>query len=259
MASLATKDTVYDLKEDLQYLPENINEIYGKALERIRNQDKQMFARAEQILTLINCAMRPLRMDHMLCALAIRPGDQDLNKDALPKASAVLSAFSGLLIIDEESQIVKLVHYTTEEYFQRKGDYRSPEAHRQVTCILITYLNSSTLTDAIFPRTTRIDHNSKVEAYKRAKEEILRQNVLLNYGAKYWGNHVRQALNYVDEVIMGSGLGTQRNTGHFEAKYRSLIWEIDRLFPALLASRSNMAFYTQILRDFEGDSFVFSQ
>ena len=183
----------------------------------------------------------------MLCALAIRPGDQDLSKDALPKASAILSAFSGLVIIDEESQIVKLVHYTTEEYFQRKGDYRSPETHRQVACILITYLNSSTLTDAIFPRTTRIDHNSKVEAYKRAKEEILRQNVLLDYCAKHWGNHVRQALSCVDEVIMGSGLGTLTDTDHFEAKYRSLVWEIDRLFPALLASRSNM---TSILKFF---------
>ena len=170
----------------------------------------------------------------MLCALGIRPGDQDLNKDALPKASAVLSACSGLVIIDEESQIVKLVHYTTEEYFQRKGEYRSPEAHRQVAGILITYLNCSTLKDAIFPRTTRIDHNSKVEAYKCAKKEILRQDVLLDYGAKHWGNHVRQALSCVDEVIMGSGFGTQINTGHFEAQYRSLVWEIDRLFPALL-------------------------
>ena len=53
MASLATKDTVYDLKEDLQHLPENINEIYDKALERTRNQDKQKLTRAEQILTLI--------------------------------------------------------------------------------------------------------------------------------------------------------------------------------------------------------------
>ena len=230
MASVATKDTVYDLKENLQHLPENINEICGKALERIRNQDKRMLARAEQILTLINCAMRPLRVDHMLCALAIRPGDQDLNKDALPKASAVLSAFSGLVIIDEESQIVKLVHYTTEQRFQRKGDYRSPEAYRQVKSTLITYLNSSTLTDAIFPRTARIDHNSKVEASKRAKEEILRQIVLLGYGAKHWGNHVQQALSCVDEVITGSGLGTLINTSHFEAKYRSLVWEIDRLF-----------------------------
>ncbi|KAK3178380.1 hypothetical protein OEA41_000515 [Lepraria neglecta] len=156
MASLATKDTVYDLKEDLQHLPE------------------------------------PLRVDDMLRALGIRPGDQDLNKDTLPKASAVLSACSGLVIIDEESQIVKLVHYTTEEYCQRKGDYRSPEAHRQVAGILITC---------------------------------------------------------ADEVIMGSGLGTQINTGHFEAKYRSLrAWT-----PLVSATKGNNPGIIKLLVEYGAD------
>jgi hypothetical protein len=143
MDSLAKEDNIRDLRESLRELPQDIKGTYDEALRRIQLQDRRKVARAEEVLTWINCAKRPLKIDELLCALAIRPCDADLDQEAVPNADSVLSACCGLVVVDPESQIVRLVHYTTEEYFKDIQIFRSPESHRHVAGVLITYLGFS--------------------------------------------------------------------------------------------------------------------
>lgn len=75
MDSLAKEDNIRDLKESLQRLPEDLDKTYDDALERIKSQDSRKLARADQVLTLISCAKRPLKLEEMLEALSIRRGD----------------------------------------------------------------------------------------------------------------------------------------------------------------------------------------
>ena len=46
-------------------------------------------------------------------ALAIEPGDKALNTDNVDEVEDIISVCAGLVTVDEESNIIRLVHYTT--------------------------------------------------------------------------------------------------------------------------------------------------
>jgi len=144
MESLSREDNVRDILESLHKLPEDLDTIYDEALQRIKRQDRQKVVRADQVLTLINCAYRPLRIQEIQHALSIRPSDTFTDLEALPRVESLLSACCGLVVVEDESQVVRLVHYTTEVYFNRKNQYRSSAAHLNIAGTLITYLNFTT-------------------------------------------------------------------------------------------------------------------
>ncbi|KAL8648358.1 MAG: hypothetical protein Q9210_005039 [Variospora velana] len=203
MDSLRKEDNLRDLKEALQHLPEDLDKTYDEAMSRINRQDSRRLARAHQVLKLINCAKRPLKLTEMRQALSVRITDTFLDPEALPKAEALISTCCGIVIVEEESQIVRLVHYTTEEYFKRKQQhFRSSEAHRYFCGILIIYLGFTRFT--IFAL-----EGEMAEAYKpnppgvatllRHLENLRQENDLVVYGAENWGYHARQALSHLED------------------------------------------------------------
>lgn len=206
MNSLAKENNIRDLKESLQRLPVDLDRTYDDALERIKNQNSQKVARAEQVLKLINCAKRPLKLEELRQALSIREGDTLLDTDALPTAESLISTCCGLVVVEDQSQIVRLVHYTVEEYFARKAErYRSPEAHAFFACILLTYFSFTqfgkwSLTDAIdkefkILRKHSLDYNSDSdsEARELCMRRFLGDNILVSYVAENLGYHAREA------------------------------------------------------------------
>lgn len=203
MNSLAKEDNIRDLKECLQRLPEDLDRTYDDALERIKNLDSRRIARAEQVLKLINCAKRPLKLEEMQQALSIREGDTFLDTDALPGADSLISTCCGLVVVEDESQIVRLVHYTAEEYFARKAErYRNAEAHAFFACILITYLSFTqfegwSLKDATYAEPENLgkdlESNGLWHATELCMTKFLRDNVLVSYGAENLGYHAREA------------------------------------------------------------------
>jgi uncharacterized protein len=225
--SLSREDNVRDIRESLRKLPEDLDTICDEALQRIQRQDRQKVARADQVLTLINCAYRPLQVREIQNALAVRPGDTFTDLEALPRVESLLSACCGLAAVEGESQVVRLVHYTTEEYFTRKNQYRSPAAHLTVAGTLITYLNFTTF--AVFPPAELVQlreaesraqndgegsdrHNDSGESRageseidnmdddleeevvgKDCCQYLFETNALLQYAVQHWGDHAREA------------------------------------------------------------------
>ena len=213
MDSLAKEDNIRELKESLQRLPEDLDKTYDDALERIKQQDSRKLARADQVLTLISCAKRPLKLEEMRQALSIRRGDTYLDSEALPRTDSFISTCCGLVVVEDGNQIVRLVHFTTEEYFKRKLQrYRSPKAHGNFANVLITYLSFTTFTtfsldkivedaaneaavrDANFSMSVNKEHYF-IEMYM---ESLLESYVLMRYAAEYWGLHVRDAFTNIE-------------------------------------------------------------
>ena len=52
----------------------------------------------------------------------------------------LVSVCYGLVTINTESGVIRLVHYTTEEYFERKRDSWFEDAHDQLAVTCATYL-----------------------------------------------------------------------------------------------------------------------
>ena len=131
-------------------------------------------------------AKRLLTTSELQHALAIEFNEPDLDEDNLPQIEDMVTACAGL-VIDEESNIIRLVHYTTQEYFVRTQKQWFPHAEVEITVTCVMYLSFSTfesgfcLTDAEF-------------------EKRLRSNRLYDYVAHNWGHHARNTSN-IDEVL----------------------------------------------------------
>jgi hypothetical protein len=96
---------------------------YEDAMERINGQVKDQEDLARQVLSWITCAQRPLATTELQHALGVEVGEPRLDKDNLPEIEDIVSACAGLVTTDEESGIIRLVHYTTQENLEFHGRY----------------------------------------------------------------------------------------------------------------------------------------
>ncbi|KAJ7028119.1 ankyrin repeat domain-containing protein [Mycena alexandri] len=138
--SLSTKSTVKGVREALKSLPKTLNNSYDDAMKRIGEQNEESQAIAHSTLTWVANAKRPLTVLEIQTALAVEPGTKSLDEDNILDMEIILSVCAGLVIVDEQLLVVRLVHYTTQEYLDSVQPQQFPDAHTQITCTLLTYL-----------------------------------------------------------------------------------------------------------------------
>jgi hypothetical protein len=109
-------------------------------MERIKGQKEGFQLLANNVLSWITCAKRPLTTIELQHALAVEIGEPELDEDNLPEIEDMVSVCVGLVTIDEESNIIRLVHYTTQDYFERTQSRWFPNAESDITTTCVTYL-----------------------------------------------------------------------------------------------------------------------
>jgi len=97
---------------------EAYNDAYEKALDRIQGQLPRKSTLAKRTLAWVTFAIRPLTTGELCHALAVELGKQELDIDNIPDIDTVVSMCSGLVVVDGVSDIVRLVHYTTQDYLE---------------------------------------------------------------------------------------------------------------------------------------------
>ena len=180
MDSFLDKKTVQKVKITLQTLKkgaESLESAYDEAIERIEGQLAGNTLLAKQALSWITYAQRPLTSQELCHALAIEVGSSKLDPDAVCDIDDVLSVCAGLVTVDNESDAVRLVHYTTQEYFERIRLEWLPNAQQDIASACITYLSM----DAFLSGSCDSD-----EAF----EARLRDYAFLDYVARHWERHV---------------------------------------------------------------------
>jgi hypothetical protein len=118
-----------------------MNKSYEEAMYRIQSQQAGLNDLAKRVLTWIIYAMRPLSMAELLHALAIEEGEPGFDEDNLEDDSMVISVCAGLVTLDQASNVVRLVHYTLQEYFLRTRDQWFPDGHTILGKACVTYLS----------------------------------------------------------------------------------------------------------------------
>lgn len=143
MKSLIGKTTPRAIRRSLQNLPKGsdaLDQTYKIAMQRIQGQDVGFREVAEKVLSWITSARRPLTSLELQHGLAVEIGDSELGEDNLPEVKEIVSVCAGLVTVDEQSNIIRLVHYTTQEYFERTYASWFPDAQRYVATTCVTYL-----------------------------------------------------------------------------------------------------------------------
>ncbi|KFY23766.1 hypothetical protein V491_02414 [Pseudogymnoascus sp. VKM F-3775] len=167
--------------ETLSTGSEAYDHAYKEAMERIEGQIADSRELAKQALSWITCSKRTLTTIELRHALAVEIDKLELDEENLPDIEDIISVCAGLVTIDEESTAVRLVHYTTQEYFERTQTFWFPSAHTDIMATCITYLSFNVFATG----SCATDEQFKAR---------LQKNVLYDYAAQNWGHHARVAL-----------------------------------------------------------------
>lgn len=158
-------------------------------MERIEGQLPDSRELSKQALAWITCSKRPLTTLELQHALAVEIGQTSLDEENIPEIEDVVSVCAGLVAIDEGSGIIRLVHYTTQEYFDRTWDSWFHNAQEDITKTCVTYLLFSTFKSGF----CATDHEFEVR---------LQLNPLYDYATRNWAHYASTGTTEVEELIL---------------------------------------------------------
>ncbi|KAI9781882.1 MAG: hypothetical protein M1839_005676 [Geoglossum umbratile] len=207
-----------------------LDHAYKQAMERINRQKLGLKDLAKRVLSWITCTKRPLNTAELQHALAVEVGERELDKENFAQIKDMVSVCAGLITVDKESSIIRLVHYTMQEYFERTWATWFPDAQTAITKICLTYLSFDTFGTGFCPT-------------DREFEARLELNPLYDYAARNWGHHAR-AVSTVIEQWPG---------------VEQLIWDllknetnVSAASQAMMASRSDIGYSQKVPRQIAG-------
>lgn len=207
------------MRKALTSLPKELDETYDSAMERIRSQDTESVRVAERALAWITNARRPFYVEELQHALAIQPDEvctthdswvflcpypeeamltpnhaqTSFDEEAIYAEDDLVSLCAGLVTIDRESHVIRMVHYTAQDYFERVRNEMFPTIQVEIAKACINYLQ---LDD--FESDEYTDGNNYIEV----SDKLHSRYPFLDYAGKQWGFHARGEAEYeVGEMI----------------------------------------------------------
>ncbi len=183
-----TKQKVLSTLEKLSKGTVALDKAYSDVIERIDGQLAEDRSLARRTISWISYAQRPLITQELCHALAVVPGDKALNGDGFYDVEDIISVCAGLVTIDE-SNVIRLVHYTTQEFFEHIRLEWNPDALEEIASICLTYLAFDTFRSG----SCRSDEDF---------EERVGKSIFLDYAARYWVEHVRPVEAAVSELAL---------------------------------------------------------
>jgi len=179
---------------------------YDATLDRIKGQGKGNSTLGMAALMWISFSERPMHMGELCEALAVEICSRDMDYDNIPSERTLLAACLGLVTVDESS-IVRLVHFTLQEYFNRHSEYfENPYSAMAEVCL--TYLNFDS-----------------VDNISYTLDSAPAETRFLQYASNYWGLYARNGLTEGVRLLALQLLG--KFGGHISAKlllYRNFNW-----------------------------------
>jgi ankyrin repeat protein len=146
-------------------------------MKRIEGQVPDQSQVAQQALAWITFAKRQITTIELQNALAVEAGDLEFDTENLADLEDIISACQGLITLDEGSDIIRLVHYTAQEYLQRACDTWFPNAHDEIASTYLTYLSFDAFKAG--PCSTDQEFETRLSQYP-----------LYYYAAENWGLHI---------------------------------------------------------------------
>ncbi|CAI6340736.1 unnamed protein product [Periconia digitata] len=176
--SLSRKLNRREVRSSLQTLPKTLNDTYEQALVRIRGQGEEDVELAETVVLWILCAQRTLtvlELQHMYAMKSLAGEGLALEDDDLPDGESLTSVCRGLVVVDAKSKLIRLVHYTAQQYFQRVHEDRLPSTKLEMTQLSLAYLTLPNFSSGIC-------HSDGTMCTRLGRYPFL------DYAAHHWGS-----------------------------------------------------------------------
>ncbi|KAM5357706.1 hypothetical protein ACJZ2D_015991 [Fusarium nematophilum] len=143
--SLCLAKTDESIRQALDNLPRDLPGTFSRILEQSAALGKDDQRRT---LELVTAACRPLTTDELREALSVVPGDADWNPARMPNdIFAALACCGSLVIVDEETLSVKLIHHSVKQFLLSGSEgvagqtFTIQDANKTMAGVVITYLD----------------------------------------------------------------------------------------------------------------------
>lgn len=181
MDTLTSKLRPGDVMSALEVLPNELDGTFKDAMSRIADLSLNHREITMDFLRWVVFAEEPLHVGAIEHAIAVTEKDDDINQDYIIQAPVLASMCAGLVQFDE-SDCVRLVHYSAQDFFRRNWEQYFPEGRGKLASVCLTYLLFEPFrTGACSGPSELTDFDQRVENYP-----------LLGYAAKNWGKHLVQ-------------------------------------------------------------------
>lgn len=147
-------------------------------MQRIHGQLEGDKIVARNAISWIVLAQRPLTAQELCVALSLSKDTKGFDRDNLLDIEDVLATCAGLLAVDKKSNVVRLVHYTAQEFFEKNLKRWLPSAQANISLICLNHLDFKVYND-FRGRTHRED------------DENSGHKELMLYIHQHWHNHLR--------------------------------------------------------------------
>lgn len=194
----------------------------------------------------ISHAKRSLMVTELAGALSIKSGQYTVSGKHCPSASVMLACCQGLVTIDRESSIIRLAHYSVQEYLTEHSQRLFMNAEASLAGICIRYLLFDTFRDGPW-------------ADKHQILELIQRNPFLAYAAPFWGIHVQKSETdphiqnlTVDFFRHHNGVAAAHQVTQVLKQRKDIYWypeECLSLTPLHISSHFGLETMTRILLD----------
>lgn len=206
-----------------------LNAAYSDVLARIQAQPPGHRALALKVLIWVTFARKQLPVQEFRGAVCTISGDRTFDMDNLRDADTLISRCCGLVILDQESGVVRLIHYTTQDYLEKHQSDWAPTAHQVMASDCLTHLmydipglHEEQLSENQDSEDDDYDDNSSDDSSTLSEQRDLMMD-LHEYSAEHWGHHValsgghnEQLSEFVEatDKVHHAGIGLWHTLGH---------------------------------------------
>ncbi|TFK18864.1 ankyrin, partial [Coprinopsis marcescibilis] len=169
--------SVSELKEALHDLPRRLDEMYKGTMDRVEQQPRGSLAK--RVLLWLLYTQRSLTLDELRYAVATSPGTETFDKGRLVSKDAILGICCGLVSLDEQSGLVRLIHYTAMDFLKPILEPQFPDPHLLLASACVTRLQQFNLHDQCFASFEELALSKFID------------HPFLAYPHQYWTSHIR--------------------------------------------------------------------
>ncbi|KAH6909450.1 hypothetical protein BKA70DRAFT_1148668 [Coprinopsis sp. MPI-PUGE-AT-0042] len=173
--------TVHDAMQTLDAFPRRIEDVYEQTWQRIIQSDLHHASLAKTAFVWVLNAKQSMSIDQLRHALATSPDTHSFEPSRLMPEATLVSACRGLLTVDKESRLVRLVHYTAKEPLEGFLRTSFPHPHGLLAAVCIARLTDCGFQDKEFLR-------------EKELEDALKADPLLDYAYHAWVFHAQASL-----------------------------------------------------------------
>lgn len=173
----------------LRTLPRTLEALYDAIILRIEQCHEDDVRLVKRALAWVHFSRRSISMDLLQYALAIQDGDTSIDQDACVDDDLLLSLCAGLINMEPESAIVRFIHPTISNYFERFFEHQLADQHAQILSACVTFFLSDTFKKM---EPAEIDCLYALPSRSDATDHIVNEDMRTKDFLVYATNHIQE-------------------------------------------------------------------